>query len=74
MPKLTLLTATFDMSNTLSVLTANISAHVVAFTTLASPLLAIAVSVVSLMWIYYKFKNEKQKFDNHDNSKSNKKD
>ena len=62
------------MSNTLSVLTANISAHVVAFTTVVSPLLAIAVSVVSLMWIYYKFKNEKKKFENYEDTKSNKED
>ena len=49
-----------NMNNVFTILTANLSAHVVAFTDVASPIMAIGVSSVSFLWILYKFKNEKR--------------
>ncbi len=45
------------------ILSINATNWIVTSTQLLAPILALAVSAVSFLWVLYKFKNEKRKFD-----------
>ena len=61
----------------LTVLTANASAYAMTLVSTASPIIALAVSLASLFWIFYKMKNERfdylKKLEDEKNQKSTKK-